>query len=161
MADGAIRVGIVGAGAIIRSRNLRGLRAMPGVEMVSVVNRSRESSERAAEEMEIPQVYDNWVELVRQVPDFRGSSRAPVIEAAGGIEAYLALRAAMDHYNDAFHLRSQGYLDNETWEVLESVVRPLFQDSRVQTIWKARPGRFYPGFRQYIDALMPSEESND
>ena len=64
MADGAIRVGIVGAGGIVRSRNLPGLRAMPGVEVVSVVNRSRESSERAAAEMEIPTVYDNWTDLI-------------------------------------------------------------------------------------------------
>ena len=64
MADGAIRIGIVGAGGIVRSRNLPGLRAMPGVEVVSVVNRSRESSERAAAEMEIPTVYDNWTDLI-------------------------------------------------------------------------------------------------
>ena len=34
------------------------------MEIVSVSNRSRQSSERVATEFEIPKVYDNWLELV-------------------------------------------------------------------------------------------------
>lgn len=59
-----IRVGIVGAGANTRLKHIPGLKAIPGVEIVSVVNRSRESSESAAREFGIPKVYDNWLELV-------------------------------------------------------------------------------------------------
>ena len=59
-----IRVGIVGAGGNTRLRHIPGLRALPGVELVSVVNRSRESSQKASAEFGIPKVYDTWQDLV-------------------------------------------------------------------------------------------------
>jgi predicted dehydrogenase len=40
------------------------LQAIAGVEIVSVCNRSRESSQRVAEAFHIPKVYDDWRELV-------------------------------------------------------------------------------------------------
>ncbi len=64
MSDQKIRVGIVGAGENTRLRHIPGLKAIPGVEIVSVCNRSRESSERVAKEFGIPTVYDKWEELV-------------------------------------------------------------------------------------------------
>ena len=64
MSDGVIRVGMVGAGKNTLLKHIPGLRAMEGVELVSVCNRSRESSERVASEFEIPKVYDSWLELV-------------------------------------------------------------------------------------------------
>ncbi len=65
MADGIIRVGLVGAGANTRRRHIPGLREQQGVEIVSVANRSRESGERIAGEYEIPTVYDNWLDLIK------------------------------------------------------------------------------------------------
>ena len=59
-----IRIGIVGAGNNTRVRHIPGLQAIPGVEIVSVCNRSRESSQRAAEAFNIPKVYDDWRALV-------------------------------------------------------------------------------------------------
>ena len=64
MSDDTIRIGIVGAGNNTRVRHIPGFKALPGVELVSVCNRSRESSERVAKEFGIPKVYDNWVELI-------------------------------------------------------------------------------------------------
>ena len=64
MADSTVRVGIVGAGANTRLRHVPGFRAIPGVELVGVVNRTLESSERAAAEFEIPRTYGSWQELV-------------------------------------------------------------------------------------------------
>lgn len=61
---GAIRVGIVGAGNNTRNRHVPGLKAQPGVELVSVVNRSRASSERAAADHGIGRVHDHWRGLV-------------------------------------------------------------------------------------------------
>ncbi|MCW5548482.1 MAG: Gfo/Idh/MocA family oxidoreductase [Opitutaceae bacterium] len=58
-----LRIGIVGAGANTRERHIPGLRSCPGVEIVAVVNRSRESSERAARELDIPRVGAHWREL--------------------------------------------------------------------------------------------------
>jgi predicted dehydrogenase len=59
-----IRVGIVGAGGIVSSVHIPGLRRMPGVEIVAVANRSLESSQRAAAEFGIPRPYPGWEELL-------------------------------------------------------------------------------------------------
>ena len=63
-----IRVGIVGAGANTRGKHIPGLQAIEGVEVLSVCNRSAESSARVAREFGIPQTFDNWNELV-DAPD--------------------------------------------------------------------------------------------
>ncbi|MAS36614.1 MAG: hypothetical protein CL610_21595 [Anaerolineaceae bacterium] len=64
MADKPIRVGIIGAGDNTRKKHIPGLQAMPGVEIVSICNRTPESSKRVADEFDIPTVYHNWWELV-------------------------------------------------------------------------------------------------
>ncbi len=64
MADDTIRIGYVGAGGNTRLRHLPGFAAIEGVENVSVSNRSRESSQRVAEEFGLSTVYDSWAELI-------------------------------------------------------------------------------------------------
>src|SRR5688572_32185597 len=59
-----IRVGIVGAGGIVGSTHIPGLRRMPGVEIVAVANRSLESSQRAAKEFDIPRAFADWEQLL-------------------------------------------------------------------------------------------------
>ncbi|MCC7485399.1 MAG: Gfo/Idh/MocA family oxidoreductase [Burkholderiales bacterium] len=59
-----IRVGIVGAGANTRLHHIPKLKAIAGVEIVAVANRTRASSERAAKEFGIPRVHENWQALV-------------------------------------------------------------------------------------------------
>ena len=59
-----IRIGIVGAGANTRSRHIPGFKAIEGVELVGVANRSRASSERAAREFGLGRAYDTWQQLV-------------------------------------------------------------------------------------------------
>jgi predicted dehydrogenase len=59
-----IRVGIIGAGGIVGSMHIPGLRQMPGVEIVAVANRSLESSRRAADEFDIPRAYADWEQLL-------------------------------------------------------------------------------------------------
>jgi len=68
MSNQTVRVGIVGAGANTTSRHIPGLQAISGVEIVSVCNRSRTSSERVARQFGIPKIYENWKELV-DAPD--------------------------------------------------------------------------------------------
>jgi predicted dehydrogenase len=63
-----IRVGFIGAGANTRLHHIPKLKAQPGVELVSVANRSRESGERVAKEFGISRVHDNWRDVV-QSPD--------------------------------------------------------------------------------------------
>ena len=59
-----LRVGVVGAGANTRKFHIPGLQEQPGVEVVAVANRSRESGRRAASEFGIPRVADHWREIV-------------------------------------------------------------------------------------------------
>lgn len=59
-----IRIGIVGAGNNTRVRHIPGFKAISGVELVSVCNRSPESSHRVAETFGIPTIHENWRELV-------------------------------------------------------------------------------------------------
>ncbi len=61
---GTIRIGVVGAGANTRLQHIPNLQKIPGVEVVGVVNRSRESTERVAREFNIPRTYRHWRELV-------------------------------------------------------------------------------------------------
>src|SRR2546427_8663979 len=58
MINQTIRVGFVGAGANTRKHHIPKLRAQPGVELVAVANRTKESGERD----------DDWRDLVR-APD--------------------------------------------------------------------------------------------
>ena len=59
-----IRIGVVGAGENTRTMHIPKLQAIDGVQIVSVCNRSRKSSQRAADEFGIPMVYEDWRELI-------------------------------------------------------------------------------------------------
>ena len=59
-----IRVGVVGAGTNTVAMHIPKLQAIEGVEIVSVCNRSRASSERVAAQFGIPTVYETWTELI-------------------------------------------------------------------------------------------------
>jgi predicted dehydrogenase len=68
MTDKPIRVGFVGAGKNTRLHHIPKLKAQPGVELVAVANRSKESGERVAKEFGIARVHEDWREVVR-APD--------------------------------------------------------------------------------------------
>jgi len=59
-----VRVALIGAGEITKVRHVPGLRAIEGVEIAGVVNRTRESSQAVAAECDIPQVYDQWQQVM-------------------------------------------------------------------------------------------------
>jgi predicted dehydrogenase len=64
MADTKIRVGFVGAGKNTKLHHIPKLKAQPGVELVAVANRSKESGERVAKEFGIGRVHADWREVV-------------------------------------------------------------------------------------------------
>lgn len=64
MAEDTIRVGFIGAGGNVRNRHIPGFRKVEGVQFIGVVNRSRASSQRVADEFDIPRVYDTWKQLL-------------------------------------------------------------------------------------------------
>lgn len=59
-----LRIGIIGAGGNTRLRHLPGFLACKGVEPKVVCNRSRESSEKVAQEFGIPEVAGHWREVI-------------------------------------------------------------------------------------------------
>ncbi|MCL4545871.1 MAG: Gfo/Idh/MocA family oxidoreductase [Chloroflexi bacterium] len=65
MAGQTIRVGIVGAGGIVRTRHVPGLGKEPDVVLAAVANSTSESTQRAAMELGIERSFDHWEDLVR------------------------------------------------------------------------------------------------
>ena len=61
---GLLRIGIVGAGRVVRERHLPGFGALPGVRVVGICNRKRDASVRLAREWGIPRVFESWESLV-------------------------------------------------------------------------------------------------
>ena len=64
MPASSVRIGLIGAGKNTRERHIPGFQAIDGVEVVSVCNRSRESSQRVADQFGIPKVIENWQDLI-------------------------------------------------------------------------------------------------
>ncbi|MGD9853481.1 MAG: Gfo/Idh/MocA family protein [Planctomycetaceae bacterium] len=64
MSKQKVRIGIVGAGANTRARHIPGFRAIDGVELVSVSNRTPESTKRVSREFDIPKTFPRWEDLV-------------------------------------------------------------------------------------------------
>ena len=62
--NGLIRIGLIGAGANTRRKHIPGFRALDGVRIVGVANRTLESGEAVAAEFDIPRVYPNWRALI-------------------------------------------------------------------------------------------------
>src|SRR5690348_1647443 len=60
-----VRIGIVGAGANTRARHIPGFRAIPGVEVVGIANRTPESSRCVAAEFGINKTYPDWQTLLK------------------------------------------------------------------------------------------------
>src|SRR5690349_8196172 len=62
--DTPLRVGLIGAGGNTRLRHIPGLRAVAGVEIVSVCNRRPESTQAVAAEFAIPGTHAAAEELI-------------------------------------------------------------------------------------------------
>jgi predicted dehydrogenase len=59
-----IRVGIIGAGGNTILKHIPLLQKIEGVEVVSIANRSINSSKKVASQFEIKNYYDNWINIV-------------------------------------------------------------------------------------------------
>lgn len=59
-----LRVGLVGAGGIVRRKHLPGLQALPNVQVVAVCNSRPETAQQVAKEFNIPEVIDDWAEML-------------------------------------------------------------------------------------------------
>jgi len=68
MSTDKIRVGVIGAGGNTTKLHIPGLQAQEGVEIVTVVNRTPESSQRVADQFGIPNISPDWQAVVED-PD--------------------------------------------------------------------------------------------
>ena len=83
-----LRVGIIGAGGIVRQRHLPGLRALPHVQIAAVCNSSVESAQKFAKEFDVPEVIDDWAEMLdRPDIDIIWIGTPPVLHAPITISA--------------------------------------------------------------------------
>lgn len=64
MSQDQIRIGIIGAGTNTIDMHIPKLQELDGVEIVSVCNRTRESGQRVADRFGIPQVCEQWHEII-------------------------------------------------------------------------------------------------
>ncbi|MBD3384825.1 hypothetical protein GF407_07845 [candidate division KSB1 bacterium] len=64
MKNQTIRIGIIGAGQNTRDKHIPELQKLKNVEIAGVCNRSRTSSEKVAEKFNIPNIYENWKDLI-------------------------------------------------------------------------------------------------
>ena len=132
--SGEIRIGIVGAGQITRTRHFPGFRAIPGVRIVGVCNRRRESATRVAREFDIPKVYGNWEDLVAD----------PGIDAVViGAWPYLHCPVTLAAFEAGKHVLTQARMALNAREAQRMHDRALESsapdgDDRAQSLWPDR-----------------------
>lgn len=63
-----IKIGLIGAGTNMVEKHIPGFLKIPGVEIVAVANRTKESAQKVAQQFNIPYVFDNWKELLKKAP---------------------------------------------------------------------------------------------
>ena len=63
-----IKIGLIGAGGNTKLRHIPGFQAIDGVEILGVANRTIASGKKVADEFGIPNVYENWIEMLED-PD--------------------------------------------------------------------------------------------
>lgn len=101
-----LKIGIVGLGGICRERHIPGLRKIPEVEIMGVVNSSPESTAKVAREFGIPKTYTHWEELVHDPEiDIVWIGTWPYLHAPVSISAldagkhvFCQARMAMDYF---------------------------------------------------------------
>jgi predicted dehydrogenase len=101
-----LRVGIVGAGGIVRQRHLPGLQALPNVEVTAVCNARLESAQAVAKAFNIPEVFTDWAELLdRRDLDIIWIGTPPVLHAPITISALEAGKHVFCQARMAMNLR--------------------------------------------------------
>jgi predicted dehydrogenase len=101
-----LRIGIVGAGGIVRQRHLPGLQALPNVQVVAVCNARIESAQQVAKEFHIPEVLHDWADMLdRRDIDIIWIGTPPVLHAPITISALEAGKHVFCQARMAMNLR--------------------------------------------------------
>ena len=59
-----VRIAVVGAGTVVRTRHLPGFASIPGVSILGICNQKRESSAKVARDYGIPKIYRSWEQAI-------------------------------------------------------------------------------------------------
>ena len=105
MSEKKIRIGLIGAGGNTKALHIPGFAKQDGVQIVAVANRTRESSQRVADEFALPKVHDHWQPLLEDAsidavcigtwPYMHAPLTIAALEA--GKHVLCEARMAMDH----------------------------------------------------------------
>lgn len=137
-----LRIGIAGAGGIARQRHLPGFAKLDGVQVVSVANRSRASSEQVASEFGIPRVHATWREMVAD-PDVD----AIVI----GTWPYLHQPITLAALQSGKHVLTEGRMAMNAIEARQMLAAAR---SRPDLVTQIVPGPFTFGVDATVQALL-------
>jgi len=123
MSVAPVRIGFIGAGGIARQRHLPGLKAIDGIELVAVANRSRASAERIARD---------WGFLgprLRVCDDWRAVIEQPDVDAVFiGTPPYLHCEATLAALEAGKHVFCQARLARDYREALAMYERARRSD---------------------------------
>jgi predicted dehydrogenase len=101
-----LRIGIVGAGGIVRQKHLPGLQALPQAEVVVVCNSRPETAREVARDFHIPEVMTDWAEMIdRPDLDIIWIGTPPVLHAPITISALEAGKHVFCQARMAMNLR--------------------------------------------------------
>ncbi|MBI3941444.1 MAG: Gfo/Idh/MocA family oxidoreductase [Chloroflexi bacterium] len=63
-----LRLGVFGAGAVAQRAHLPVAQAHPDIDIVALCDKNLSRAETVAQEFQIPQVFSNWEEMLREIP---------------------------------------------------------------------------------------------
>jgi predicted dehydrogenase len=158
MINQTIRVGFVGAGANTREHHIQKLRAQPGVELVAVANRTKESGERVAREFGIPRGVRRLARSRAGAGRRRGLHRHLALRALRDCEARMAMDAAearrmLDGARRSPHLITQLVPAPNTLEVnatLQRLVAEGYIGEAIASSWRVE--------EEFVSALRGHEK---
>ena len=116
MSNGPIRVAVIGAGINTTKKHIPGFQAIDGVEVVGVVNRSVESSQRVADQFGIPKVYENWGEAV---------AADDVDAICIGTWPYLHHPIVLEAFESGKHVLTEARMAMDAWQAREMLAESL------------------------------------
>ena len=141
MADN-VRLGLIGVGNWMRRRMLPTFQVVPGAQFQAVANRSMASSEKAAEEFDVPIALADWKELIK-----RDDVDAVVI----GTPPYLHFEAVMTALEAGKHVLCVPHITMSNVDDLKTMQRKSEQTGRKFQVYSSPAPRAQTYIRRLVD----------
>lgn len=141
-----IRLGIIGAGNFTRGRMLPNFQKLDDVEVVAICNRRLESAQQVAEQFEVPEVTDNYHELLE---------RSDVDAVLIGTQPYLHREAVLEALDVGKHVLCQTRIALSADEAREMHRKAVEAETRGVKSMLARPAPYARG-QKFVTHLLSS-----